>query len=79
MACGRMSARFVASNMGMSTSEVYDLWKRMGLVFKDSNGWWCLTKAGENLHGHYSKNGGVPTFIFDEILPLMMSFGKKHI
>lgn len=71
---GRMSARFIANHLGMSTNRVYELWEKMGYVFRDSHGFWGLTEAGKALNGRYSKGGGVPTFKFEEIVPLMRRF-----
>ena len=78
MPSGRMSARFIANHLGMSTDSVYELWEKMGYIFKDSRGFWGLTEAGKALHGSYSKNGGVPTFKFEEIVPLMKRFHSKN-
>lgn len=76
----RMSARFVAGKVGMSTQWVYDLWKEMGLVVKDKFGDWALTAAGRIAGGEMSKSNyrSVPTFDFEVIEKMMIDFYKKH-
>lgn len=76
----RMSARFVAQKVGQSVSWVYELWKDMGLVYKDSFGDWALTDAGRNIGGKMSKSNHcpVPTFDFDVIEKIMIDFYNKH-
>ena len=75
----RMSARFVAKRVGMSTRWVYDLWKEMGLVCKDKFGDWVLTELGRS-HGGRMSNGDslqVPTFDFSVIEKLMIDYYNK--
>jgi len=76
----RMSARFVATKIGKSTSWVYGLWKEMGLVMLDGYGDWCLTEAGREIGGRMSKGNqfSVPTFDFEKIEELMIEFYKKY-
>ena len=47
----RMSARFVAQKVGMTTNWVYNMWKEMGLVEKDKFGDWVVTAAGRAIGG----------------------------
>ena len=76
----RMSARFVAQEVGKSTSWVYDLWGKMGFVIKDKFGDWILTEAGQASSGRMSKSSyrPVPTFDFDIIEQKMIDFYKKN-
>lgn len=76
----RMSARFVAKKIGMSTGWVYDLWKDMGLVFKDKFGDWALTELGIRIGGQMSKSNHlpVPTFKFEVIEQMMIDFYNKN-
>lgn len=76
----RMSARFVAQEVGKSTSWVYDLWEKMGFVIKDKFGDWILTEAGRASSGRMSKSSyrPVPTFDFDIIEQKMIDFYKKN-
>lgn len=76
----RMSARFVAQKVGMSTQWVYDMWKEMGLVDKDKFGDWILTAAGRAIGGRMSKGGRleVPTFDFEVIEKMMIDFYNSH-
>ena len=74
MPSGRMSARFIANHLGMTPRSVYETWKQMGFVTQDSHGFWGLTDAGKKINGRYSKSGGVPTFNYEEIVPLMKAF-----
>lgn len=74
----RMSARFVAKNVGMSTEWVYRMWKEMGLVIKDK-GDWILTQLGYEVGGKMSNNKiSVPTFKFEVIEKLMIEFYNKN-
>ena len=75
----RMSARFIGKEVGLSTSEVYDMWKDMGLVKKDKFGDWALTEAGRAFGGQVSKSSycPVPTFKFGDIVNAMIGFYKK--
>ena len=75
----RMSARFVAQKVGMSTAWVHNLWKDMGLVMKDKFGDWVLTQAGRDIGGTMSKGNRlqVPTFDFKKIEALMIEFYNK--
>lgn len=72
----RMSARFVANKVGMSTAWVYKMWKDMGLVVKDKFGDWVLTEAGREIGGKMSSGNrvSVPTFKFETIEQLMIDF-----
>ncbi len=76
----RMSARFVAQKVGMSTQWVYDMWKEMGLVDKDKFGDWILTTAGRAIGGKMSKGSRleVPTFDFEVIEKMMIDFYNSH-
>ena len=76
----RMSARFVAQEVGKSTAWVYDLWEKMGLVIKDKFGDWILTESGRASGGRMSKSTyrPVPTFDFEIIEQKMIDFYKKH-
>ncbi len=76
----RLSARYVADRVGMSTQWVYDLWKDMGLVVKDKAGDWILTEAGRSVGGRMSKNNyrPVPTFEFKVIEQMMIDFYNKY-
>lgn len=76
----RMSARFVANKMGMSTAGVYKTWEAMGIVMKDSWGDWTLTDLGREIGGKMS-NGNrlqVPVFDFEQIRNLMQEFWKNN-
>lgn len=75
---GRMSARFIGSKIGLPADSVYKTWADMGIIRLHQQGYWDLTEEGKALNGRYSKNGGVPTFKFEEIVPLMKSFWHKH-
>ena len=78
---GRMSARFVALEIGKSAQWVYDLWQEMGLVVKNNFGDWKLTSLGKSIGGKMSKNDrlSVPTFDFSTIEEKMIDFYKnKH-
>ena len=77
---GRMSARFVGKNVGMSAEWVYGMWKDMGLVIKDKFGDWVLTPAGRSIGGRMSKSNHrpVPTFDFDAVVRMMIDFYNKH-
>ena len=76
----RMSARFVAKEVGMSTAWVYDMWKDMGLVVKDKLGDWVLTDLGREVGGRMSKSNSlpVPTFEFEIIEKMMIDFYDKN-
>lgn len=76
---GRMSARFVAQQVGQSASWVYDMWKDMGLVKKDKFGDWVLTELGCS-HGGKMSSGSrlsVPVFDFETIEKMMIDFFNK--
>ena len=72
----RMSARFVARKVGMTTEWVYSMWKDMGLVTKDEFDEWILTEEGKNIGGKMSNSNHcpVPTFDFGVIEKLMIDF-----
>lgn len=76
----RMSARYVAREVGQSVAWVYALWKDMGLVVKDKFGDWALTEAGYNIGGKMSSSSRlpVPTFDFDVIENKMIEFYNKY-
>ncbi len=76
----RMSARFVAKRVGMSTKWVYDMWKDMGLVIKDNFGDWILTDLGKKIGGKMSSNSNlsVPTFEFQIVEKMMIDFYNNH-
>lgn len=76
---GRMSARFVAQQVGKSASWVYEMWKDMGLVTKDKFGDWVLTELGRASGGKMSSGSRleVPTFDFDTIEKMMIDFYNK--
>ena len=69
----RMSARFVGSKLGLSASDVYEIWEKIGLVVKDKWGWWDLTPLGRQHGGRISSGSHtpVPTFDFDVVRELM--------
>ena len=77
---GRMSARYIGNEVGKSAKWVYEILKDMGLVIKDNLGNWVLTEAGKKMNGKMSYKSGypVPTFVFEEIVPKMIEFYKKH-
>ena len=72
----RMSARFIGQKLCMSTKDVYEMWKDMGLVIKDAFGDWVLTDKGYKIGGKMSSGNrlSVPTFKFDEISKKMIKF-----
>lgn len=74
----RMSARFFAIKLGKTTAEIYDLWKRLGVVTKDKFGEWILTELGRNIGGKMSKSNylSVPTFEYDPIMKMIEDFEK---
>ena len=76
----RMSARFVAKKIGMSTTSVYDPWKNMGLVIKDQFGDWVLTDLGRKNGGKMSDGDhlSVPVFDLDMIKKMMIDFNKNR-
>lgn len=76
----RMSARFVAIEVGKSTAWVYEMWENMGLVIKDKFGDWALTEAGRKIDGRMSNSNylPVPTFELEEIKKLMIDFYNKQ-
>lgn len=76
----RMSARFVAKEVGMSTAWVYDMWKNMGLVVKNKLGDWVLTDLGREVGGRMSKSNRlpVPTFEFEIIEKMMIDFYNRN-
>lgn len=76
----RMSARFVAQKVGMTTQWGYNMWKDMGLIDKDKFGDWGLTAAGRSIGGRMSRGSHleVPTFDFDVIEQLMIDFYNKN-
>lgn len=76
----RMSARFLAKKVGMSTQWVYDIWKDMGLVIKDKFGDWILTDLGRKIGGRMSDGSrlSVPTFEFEVIEKMMVDFYNNH-
>lgn len=67
----RMSARFFASRLGVSTSKIYELWERLGLVEKNEHGTYVLTELGKLKGGRGSQGNGTPTFEWDAIKPMM--------
>ena len=76
----KMSARFIAQKVGMTTQWVYEMWKDMGLVVKDNFGDWTLTELGRQIGGKMSSGYrvAVPTFDFETIEKLMIDFYNKH-
>lgn len=76
----RMSARFVAKRVGMSTEWVYGMWKDMGLVIKDKFGDWILTDLGKTIGGRMSSNSNlsVPTFEFQTVEKMMIDFYNNY-
>ena len=74
----RKSARYVARDVGLSTGEVYGMWKDMGLV-DNKLGDWKLTDKGRENGGKTSKSGynPVPTFESDTIIDKMIKHYKK--
>lgn len=77
----KMSARFVGQKVGLKASEVYDIWKNMGLVVNDKYGDWIITELGKKIGGKMS-NGNyspVPIFEFKMIEEMMIDFYNKNI
>ncbi len=76
----RMSARFVAQKVGMTTKWVYGMWKDMGLVVKNKFGDWILTGRGYDIGGSMSDGPkvSVPTFKFEVIEKMMIDFYNKN-
>ena len=76
---GRMSANILGKKVDLSAQQVYDMWKDMGLVIKDTFGDWALTDAGRKIGGQMSKSAHlpVPTFEIQIIEKLMIEFYKK--
>ena len=76
----RMSAKFVAREVGKDTSWVYEIWKDMGLVIKDRFDDWVLTEAGKKIGGRMSNGNhlSVPVFDFETIEKMMIDFYNKH-
>lgn len=75
----RMSARFIGIKLGKATAEIYDMWRKMGLVTKDKLGDWTLTELGRNIGGKMSKSNylAVPTFEYDSVVRMMEEFQKN--
>lgn len=74
----RMSARFIAKEVGLTTKKVYEMWKGMGVVKKDKFGGWDLTELGRKMGGKLSKgNYPTPTFEFDSIVSGMVGFWNR--
>lgn len=76
----RMSARFVAQQIGMSVKCVYEIWNDMGLVIKDKFGDWALTDLGRQNGGRMSQGNRlpVPTFELETIEKMMIDFLNHH-
>lgn len=77
----RKSARYIARELiGFSTSDVYALWRDMGLVKKDGFGGWSLTALGFEVGGRVSRSNynPVPTFDSDKIIDMMIDFCKNQ-
>jgi hypothetical protein len=74
------SARFIAQEFSnMSTSDVYECLKDMGLVVKDKLGDWMLTDQGRSIGGKMSKSDRCPVPTFDEkITDMIIEFCKKR-
>lgn len=73
----RMSARFIAKQVGLTTKKVYEMWKEMGVIENDKFGW-SLTEAGRKLGGKLSKGDyPVPTFKLEDITNAMVKFWNK--
>lgn len=76
----RKSAKFIAEELiGYSAADVYEIWKDMGLIIKDTIGW-TITQYGRSIGGAMSKNGhtSVPTFDSDKIIDMMIEWYKTH-
>lgn len=76
----RESAKFIAPKLvGFKPSDVYEIWKEMGLVIKNNYGDWVLTPLGKSIGGKMS--GGdrlsVPTFDTDKIIDMMIAFRNE--
>lgn len=76
----RKSAYFFAKELiGYSTSDVYEIWRDMGLVVKGKFGTWVLTALGVENGGKMSlSNHPTPTFNIDELFPKMVAFYEQH-
>lgn len=76
----KMSARFVGNKVGMSTDSVYNMWKDMGIVFKNTLGCWEITEPGRRIGGRMSKSNycPVPTFDFEVIEKMMICYYNKN-
>ena len=76
----RMSARFFAQELiGYNTSDVYELWRDMGLIVKGKFGTWVLTALGVEHGGKMSSSTHpTPTFNIDDLFPKMVTFYEQH-
>ena len=76
----RKSARYIAQELiDFSASDVYELWRDMGLVKKDGIGGWALTALGFSVGGRVSRSNynPVPTFDSNKIIDMMIDFCKN--
>ena len=74
------SARFIAQELiNYTTKDVYDIWKDMGLVVKDTFGDWVITELGRSIGGKMSKGNRLSVHVFDsdKIIDMMIDFYKK--
>ena len=77
----RKSARFIAEMLSnYTTTDVYEIWRDMGLVVKDKFGDWVLTDVGRSLGGKMSSGErlSVPTFNAEFIIDKMIEFCKQN-
>lgn len=77
----RKSARFIAEMLSnYTTTDVYEIWRDMGLVVKDKFGDWALTDVGRSLGGKMSSGErlSVPTFNAEFIIDKMIEFCKQN-
>lgn len=77
----RKSARFIAEMLcNYTATDVYDVWKDMGLVVRDKFGDWILTDFGKSYGGKMSNGSSlsVPSFEADFIIEKMIKFCEKR-
>lgn len=72
----RMSARYIAPRLGITTSGLYRVWEEMGLVTKDKFGDWIVTGLGRESGGRMSKGSrlSVPTFELEVITKMVKEY-----
>ena len=77
----RKSAKYIAMELvGYAASDVYEIWKDMGLIIKNKYGDWTLTELGVQFGGKMSKNSlqSVPTFEANYIIDKMIEWYTVH-